>query len=82
MCACDHLLGIVGGKVYMDKTFVSVVRCAKKYLKVHRHIIVHIYIYLKHEMMRTNSLHMHLIRYIFNTSVCMYATFYFRSSFK
>jgi hypothetical protein len=80
MRACDHLLNRAGDKVYMDKTYVS--NMLKKDVKIYRHIIEQAYIYLKHDMVRTKSLPMHLIYYIFNMCIPTYVIFYFRSSYR
>jgi hypothetical protein len=80
MCACDHLLDRAGGKVYLDNTFASVA------LKRDR-IIKRIRLYLQHDMVRINSLHvqMHLIQSFCTINICVCTLIqyiYFRSSFQ
>jgi hypothetical protein len=59
MRACDHLLDREGGKVFLDNTFASNV--LNKNPSEFRRVIGRLDIYLKHDMVRIDSLHKHLI---------------------
>jgi hypothetical protein len=76
MRACDHLLDREGGKVFLDNTFVF--KVLNKKPSELRRVIGRVDIYLKHDIVRIDSLHKHLIECVFVVSCHVY----YRSSFQ